>query len=999
MRQLGTPAALLTLLVAACTILAGGAAGALDDPPQPLAGYSSVQDAAGAARALAGWRASSRRSWWRRTYSSRYDERRYYARWEGNLNRTIAWNLKPGISYWRGLTDQFSLMNFTEIQQQYLMKGIDPGVLRSGRSVAKAAALDPPGGRRLVQALPTEVDLRTARWGDIVPPVRPSQGKCGSCWAQAALAAMESRALKDRVDKGPNLSERQMLDCVNVNNGFRSRGCNGGLAEEALEYASRQFAATQPAYAQAPGSGCKTRFTSTAGGISLAAPGYRAVDSSAQAIMRALITDGPVLVYFQVDESFVFYDSGIYPASACKAAAGGKTYNHAVLIVGFSQAADPLPYWIVRNSWGESWGIGGIANLGGYARVQMTFDMVGACGMYRYPIVPLRTRKAGRLAPPPRRPPPAKSAPCAAQLATGIPQLPKGYQATCSGTNVQFRVLTSGNGQFTLAIRPNRDIVLTKQGSSRPLWSAGTGIGSSPDTLEPYFELQTSGALAVYEFGASTPFWSTGTAGRSPDSPFSLVLTNRGNLLLSDGRGRPMWQTGTGQNEPQFYDNVRWVDVTSSSDGKVLTAAFRDGPWLYSRDGGESWEHDGSVRAWAALASAGDGSVSFAAESNGYVYVASNSFLKVVSMGQLGQRRWVSLAVSTTGDRLVAAAAGSPLWSAAIDLGDRNLPGVTATQLTAAGRRDWSAVALSGSLILAAANGDYLYLSIDGGGTFQQLTGVDSRAAWAGVAIAVSGGVTFQFAAVRNGDILCTTNNWASFFKWTYLGVKNWTSIAVASTGYRSVTMAAPVDGRGLVSAQFYMGQDGKLAVNFTSVFESLAAGRQAWARISLSKGGTTRTAVARDGLIWQSMDSGRTWAPPFRGVRLRQYDGVQSSCCFPDFDQLTLVGDSRLQIIKSFDGSFTANQFSGSLLVPRSGRYVLHLRSNNRARLWLDDYLLIDQVETIKSQAVYLSAGWIPFRLETFTGGEFLEMEPQWEGPGIAKQGIDSKYLSHAVM
>lgn len=52
--------------------------------------------------------ASQRRSWWHRTYSSRYDERRYFAFWEGNLNKTIAWNLKPGISYWRGLTDQFS---------------------------------------------------------------------------------------------------------------------------------------------------------------------------------------------------------------------------------------------------------------------------------------------------------------------------------------------------------------------------------------------------------------------------------------------------------------------------------------------------------------------------------------------------------------------------------------------------------------------------------------------------------------------------------------------------------------------------------------------------------------------------------------------------------------------------------------------------------------------------------------------------------------------------
>ncbi len=140
------------------------------------------------------------------------------------------------------------------------------------------------------------------------------------------------------------------------------------------------------------------------------------------------------------------------------------------LIVGYSQAADPLPYWTVRNSWGESWGLGGIANLGGYARVQMTFDsvrtehalvlspahrcpagipqpacssiralhfhpllrlQVGACGMYRYPIVPLRTRKAGRLAPPPR-PPPLKAVPCAAQLPARIPQLPKGaHNSTC----------------------------------------------------------------------------------------------------------------------------------------------------------------------------------------------------------------------------------------------------------------------------------------------------------------------------------------------------------------------------------------------------------------------------------------------------------------------------------------------------------------------------------------------------------------------------------------
>ncbi len=44
--------------------------------------------------------------------------------------------------------------------------------------------------------------------------------------------------------------------------------------------------------------------------------------------------------------------------------------------------------------------------------------------------------------------------------------------------------------------------------------------------------------------------------------------------------------------------------------------------------------------------------------------------------------------------------------------------------------------------------------------------------------------------------------------------------------------------------------------------------------------------------------------------------------------------------------------QFTGSLLVPKSGRYVLHLNSLRRARLWLDGYLLIDQVSVFADRA-----------------------------------------------
>jgi len=71
-----------------------------------------------------------------------------------------------------------------------------------------------------------------------------------------------------------------------------------------------------------------------------------------------LVRDGPLSVAFEVYDDFMSYSGGIYHHT-------GLNYrfnpfaitNHAVLAVGYG--ADPTTgekFWIVKNSWSESWG-------------------------------------------------------------------------------------------------------------------------------------------------------------------------------------------------------------------------------------------------------------------------------------------------------------------------------------------------------------------------------------------------------------------------------------------------------------------------------------------------------------------------------------------------------------------------------------------------------------------------------------------------------------------
>jgi len=73
-----------------------------------------------------------------------------------------------------------------------------------------------------------------------------------------------------------------------------------------------------------------------------------------------LHTNGPLAVNVDITKEFFFYKSGVYSNAECKNDA--PSLDHGMLAVGFDLDA-PIPFTLVRNSWGAVWGEGGFARI------------------------------------------------------------------------------------------------------------------------------------------------------------------------------------------------------------------------------------------------------------------------------------------------------------------------------------------------------------------------------------------------------------------------------------------------------------------------------------------------------------------------------------------------------------------------------------------------------------------------------------------------------------
>merc|ERR1712212_250796 len=183
-----------------------------------------------------------------------------------------------------------------------------------------------------------------------------NQAQCGSCWAFSTTGSLEGQMMLKK-NKKVSLSEQQLVDC---SGDFGNYGCNGGLMGAAFEYIKSvggiESEADYPYRAR--DMSCKankSKFVATV-------TGYKRIESgSEEDLLKAVADVGPVSVAIEATFDFQLYSGGVLIDDTCSP----RRLNHGVLAVGYgtTTGSKKLDYWIVKNSWGGSWGEKGYVKM------------------------------------------------------------------------------------------------------------------------------------------------------------------------------------------------------------------------------------------------------------------------------------------------------------------------------------------------------------------------------------------------------------------------------------------------------------------------------------------------------------------------------------------------------------------------------------------------------------------------------------------------------------
>lgn len=226
-------------------------------------------------------------------------------------------------------------------------------------------------GFETAKSLPSEFDWRNYNGHTYIGEAR-DQGSCGSCYSFGAAAAAEGAynfATGSYDGNVADFSEAYIAFCISEASPYSSHfdGCNGAdyeyyelealtdpdwgaIPESYFPYTDANNVSCPSTTLNAP----KTVFQSW----------HRVPSTDVDAIKTAIMTYGVVDAAVYVTNDWYDYTGGVYTANTGSCSNGAyTTTNHAISLVGWGTDATYGDYWILRNSWGTSWGENGYMKI------------------------------------------------------------------------------------------------------------------------------------------------------------------------------------------------------------------------------------------------------------------------------------------------------------------------------------------------------------------------------------------------------------------------------------------------------------------------------------------------------------------------------------------------------------------------------------------------------------------------------------------------------------
>lgn len=278
-----------------------------------------------------------------KNYTTAAEAQRRRNIFEQNLARIIAHNKDTTKTWKEGVN---SMTDWTEEEFQSML-GYD-------RHQAKPLVVPNYVSNVNVKDLPPSKDWRDSK---CVTAVK-NQGGCGSCWSFGAAETLESYVCL----KSGNLmvlSEQNILDCTpNPQKCGGTGGCGGATAQLAYDsIRDHDGIELESTYPYVSGSGrnfpCKYNASRAVAQVT----GYEQIPSNKyDPLMDIVANRGPVSISVAANR-WGAYEEGVF--DGCD-----WIINHAVQLVGYgTDTASGQDYYLIRNSWGASWGEQGYVRL------------------------------------------------------------------------------------------------------------------------------------------------------------------------------------------------------------------------------------------------------------------------------------------------------------------------------------------------------------------------------------------------------------------------------------------------------------------------------------------------------------------------------------------------------------------------------------------------------------------------------------------------------------